>query len=296
MIDVSIIIVNYNTKKITSECIESIINYTKDISYEIILVDNNSTDGSKELFNSDIRIKYIFNDQNLGFGQANNIGVKNALGKYILLLNSDTLLLNNAPKLMYDLASNNKDIGIVGANLYDINNKEAYSYSLTFPSIKSEFEYTCLFNLYYKLVYGTNRYFNTKDTPFDVSFVSGAALMISKNLYEKINGFDPNFFMYFEETDLEKRIKKLKYKIVNLPSAKVIHLEGKSFSYNPEREALYFESRKKYYIKHFSNNYYKFATFLYKIYIYIGIFVMLFINKEQVKILNNKLKNISNLN
>ena len=90
MIDVSIIIVNYNTLSLTKDCIDSIVSFTKKITFEIILVDNNSNDGSKEFFQQDTRITYIYENENHGFGIANNIGAKIAIGKYLFFMNSDT--------------------------------------------------------------------------------------------------------------------------------------------------------------------------------------------------------------
>ncbi|UVV84289.1 glycosyltransferase [Bacteroides thetaiotaomicron] len=105
--DVSVIIVNYNTKALTKSCIESIFSETCGIEFEVILVDNASSDGSKELFQIDERIIFIESNVNLGFGKANNLGYKYATGKYIFLLNSDTLLKNNAIKLFFDFAEKN---------------------------------------------------------------------------------------------------------------------------------------------------------------------------------------------
>lgn len=128
--DVSVIIVNYNTLGLTSDCIESIIAQTSTVEYEIILVDNASTDGSKEVFAQDKRIKYIYSDQNLGFGRANNLGIREAKGRYLFFLNSDTILLNNAVKLFFDFCEKNPDrkIGAVGAVLKDQNQKNIHSY------------------------------------------------------------------------------------------------------------------------------------------------------------------------
>lgn len=128
--DVSVIIVNYNTLGLTSDCIESIIAQTSTVEYEIILVDNASTDGSKEVFAQDKRIKYIYSDRNLGFGRANNLGIREAKGRYLFFLNSDTILLNNAVKLFFDFCEKNPDrkIGAVGAVLKDQNQKNIHSY------------------------------------------------------------------------------------------------------------------------------------------------------------------------
>ena len=102
--DVSVIIVNYNTLELTKNTIESVFEKTIEVSYEIILVDNASTDGSVEFFENNYKDKIILikNNENLGFGRANNKGIEIAKGKYIFLLNSDTLLINNAIKILFD--------------------------------------------------------------------------------------------------------------------------------------------------------------------------------------------------
>ena len=102
---VSIIVVNYNTKDITENCIASIITQTKDVEYEIILVDNASVDGSKEYFKNRKEICYIYSNENLGFGKANNLGAEKAKGELLFLLNSDTILIENSIKKMYDSIS-----------------------------------------------------------------------------------------------------------------------------------------------------------------------------------------------
>lgn len=118
--DVSIIIVNYNTRQLTSNCIESIFKYTNGVSFEVILVDNASTDGSIDFFTNDERIIFISSKENLGFGRANNLGYKVAKGRYIFLLNSDTLLLNNAIKIFCDTMSNvDGNIACIGTLLRD---------------------------------------------------------------------------------------------------------------------------------------------------------------------------------
>ena len=115
--DVSIIIVNYNTYDLTAACIQSIIEHTKRISYEIIVVDNASTDGSKEKFERDSRIKYIYSEKNGGFGYGNNRGIEIANGDYFFLLNSDTLLLNNAIYEFFKYAKSHKSRIIYGCYL-----------------------------------------------------------------------------------------------------------------------------------------------------------------------------------
>ena len=112
--DVSIIIINYNTKDITSDCIKSVLKYTKSISYEIILVDNASTDGSREFFSQYQGVKYVYNDTNYGFGVANNIGSKYASGEYLFFLNSDTILHEDSVGVLRNYLINDSKVAAVG--------------------------------------------------------------------------------------------------------------------------------------------------------------------------------------
>ena len=137
--DVSIIIVNYNTADLIVDCIESINRYTKDISFEIIVVDNNSSDKScsvlEEKFNNIILIK---SKDNLGFGRANNLGALTAKGKYLLLLNSDILLIDNSIKKFFDFMEEQpNEVAACGGNLYYPDMRPNFSYSLYYPSLWS---------------------------------------------------------------------------------------------------------------------------------------------------------------
>ena len=130
--DVSVIIINYNTLQMTSECIDSIIANTSDVEYEIILVDNASKDGSKEFFENDHRVKYLYSEINKGFGAGNNLGVRHACGKYIFLLNSDTLLKNNAIKILFDFSESHSKPCVCGGWLLDKNGNPNIS-EVAFP-------------------------------------------------------------------------------------------------------------------------------------------------------------------
>lgn len=127
--DVSIIIVTYNTCKMTNECINSIVQYTIGLEYEIILVDNASQDDSYNTFSHDERVHYIYNDKNLGFGKANNVGAKHATGRYLFLLNSDTLLKNNAIGYFVEfMDSSPQNIGCCGTLLTDAKGGRMHSF------------------------------------------------------------------------------------------------------------------------------------------------------------------------
>lgn len=237
--DVSIIIVNYNTKQLTKACIDSIIEYTKEVTYEIILVDNASTDGSVEMFSKDTNIRFLPQPQNLGFGKANNVGIQAAKGKYVFLLNSDTYLCNNALKLFFDFCESNHDkkIGAVGCLLNGKDLKRTHSFA-DFPRI-GQVLLARFINPLYKLFGNT---YNTldndsliKDTPFKVDYVTGADIFIRKSLLDKYGAFDPEFFMYFEETEMQHRLTKAGYPSYILPTPEIVHLEGGSIKKTNKR-------------------------------------------------------------
>lgn len=246
---VSIIIVNYNTLELTKNTIQSVIDKTKEIECEIILIDNDSKDGSKDFFSTDYykkTIKFIKSNENLGFGKANNIGINIAQGKYVFLLNSDTLLINNSIKILYDFMERENNAGVCGANLYDEKQNPAHSYN-TLPNFWFDI-YEVLKKIYLKLT-GKRLDFNYYGQPKEVGYITGADMFIRKSVLDKVGNFDPDFFMYFEETELTFRIKKAGYKVFSVPEAKIIHLEGKSFNFKETRFTMMCESKYKYLYK-----------------------------------------------
>ena len=236
--DVSVIIVNYNTLELTKNTIDSVIEKTKDLSYEIILVDNASTDGSVEFFENEYKnkITFIKNNENLGFGKANNKGAEVAKGKYIFLLNSDTLLINNAIKILFNFMEKYKKIGICGGNLYTQELEPTHSYKEKITSLLTEFNhYLNPFIRIKKFFYKKRDDFNYTNNNLNIGYIIGADLMISKRIFLEIGGFDKEIFMYYEDVELCYRIKKQGLKVYNIPAAKIVHLEGKSFDFKEER-------------------------------------------------------------
>ncbi|WP_262918270.1 glycosyltransferase family 2 protein [Mucilaginibacter straminoryzae] len=250
---VSVIIVNYNTCSMTIECIESIVRFTKNI-YEIIVVDNASTDQSKEMFSSDSRIKYIYLDENIGFGGANNLGIAVAKGKYIFLLNPDTILLYDIIEKLYLFAEDHRDhkIGAIGTCL--INNYKADMMSFgEFISAKRIYK-----RLFEKLPTAKRSYeadiYQILNANYyaKVDFVSGADLFIPRKVLDQVSVFDPGFFMYYEETDLQKRMHDLGYSNYVINERGIIHLEGGSFDsiMKFERKLIITQSLNLYIKKH----------------------------------------------
>ena len=247
--DVSVIIVNYNTLDITKKCIDSLFEKTKDISFEGIVVDNASKDGSYECFFYDDRIIYKYLPENLGFGRANNIGINLSKGRNVLFLNSDTVLLNNAVKILSDFLDLNLNVGACGGNLYDGCMNPAQSYRMMLPSVA--WELNSLFNNFLeKICWGRNTYFNHTGKVLEVGYIIGADMMVKRKVLDEVGFFSNEFFMYYEETELTFRIKRAGYNVISIPDSRIQHLEGKSFGYqkiSENRIKCLEESRCKYY-------------------------------------------------
>ena len=222
----SIIIVNYNTREVTKQCLDSIFKWTKDVSFEVIVVDNNSHDGSKEMLASYPNIKYVQSGGNLGFGKANNLGYKFSSGRYILLLNSDTYLLNNAIKCFVDEFDKlPPTVGCIGGWLRspdgDINN----SYG-QIPNIYSAINNS--FGLYLRVLgikpMQKKEYDDTAKSKH-VEYVMGADICIRREVVEKCGMFDPDFFMYYEESEMQNRYRQSGYTSMIVPTPLIVHLE-----------------------------------------------------------------------
>jgi len=259
--NVSVIIVNYNTTRLLQQCVESIVCHTHGVSYEIIVVDNHSSEKELTPLRKDCRITLIELQENLGFGRANNVGAAHAKGEHLFLLNPDTILVNDAITILYQHLLSTPCTGLCGGNIFDEKMLPILSHHQIFPSILSEID-IAFGHLYYKLRYGRNSWFNHTKAPMKVAIITGADMMIRREVWDKVSGFDPSFFMYYEDSDLCFRIKEQGYDIVNVPHAEIIHLEGKSFHVSRERDLRYFGGRKCYFQTHYSAAYNKIADTL----------------------------------
>lgn len=227
--DVSIIIVNYNTKELIINCIESIINQTLNLTFEIIIVDNASIDGSQQAIKKIYpHVILIESKINLGFGRANNLGAERALGKYLFFLNSDTILLNNSIHALYYFNEINFarfNIGITGGILIDENGFETGSFG-PLPSKTNMLKSILgLLPRFTKMTSIENKFFKTNGY-LEVGYITGADMFISKSTFNKIGGFDPNIFMYYEETDLQRRLNNAHYRNFVIEGTQIIHFEG----------------------------------------------------------------------
>lgn len=236
-VDISVVIVNYNVKSLIKDCIKSIKEYTTGVNYEIIVVDNASEDIS-ELQSSTVRTLQL--DENLGFGRANNVGAKMAKGNVLFFLNPDTIFVSNAISILYEALTTIPESGVCGANLYDADYKPAHSYFYCTMSLKHAFR--CLIKSASKINHISNQH-NFSDTIKCVEYITGADLMISKDLFNEIGGFNDGIFMYYEDVDLCVKVRHMHKKCYSIPQAKILHLEGQSF--NPIQNNLDYINKSK---------------------------------------------------
>ena len=251
--DVSIIIVNYNTRDLLLDCIQSVKEKTTGLSCEVIIVDNASSDGSVEnVKRRHPDVKILGCNENSGFGKGNNLGMQMAVGKYYLLLNPDTLLMNNAIKIMFDFMerTENRNIAVCGAAIYNARQKPALSFG-RFPTLCSMIFYSLPLSALFRGNEGL--VLNTTGKPFPVDYVTGADFFIRREVLEKAGFFDEKYFAYYEESDLTKRIANQGYRSVIVPAANIMHLEGKSFKNPLKREQLMYASS-LYYLSKFQKN------------------------------------------
>jgi GT2 family glycosyltransferase len=278
-ITVSIIIVNFNTAELLKNCIKSIKQKTLTVTYEIIVIDNNSSDNSTEM------LKELYPDvllislkENVGFGKANNLGAKSARGNYLFFLNSDTYLINDAISMLVSFMESNPQCGISGGNITDFSGKPIHSFYKYLPSPFSDI--FILFKKIPRLLYGKNWFYNFTDSPIKVAYITGADMMIGAELFSKLGGFDPEFFLYYEETELTNRIRKAGYYAYSIPGAAIAHKKGSSFQYLENANFLFYQS-KYYYLKKVYGRYAVFTShFIFSLVCFTKIFFYFIFNKQ----------------
>lgn len=252
--EISVIIVHYRVKEILFTCIKSILEQTKNINFEIIVVDNDEKKHiKKDLIRKFPHVIYVPND-NKGFGQGSNVGAGYARGEYLFFLNPDTTLVNNAVVSLVSFLKNNKKAAIVAPILQDQNGDVFELQGLsTLTPLRGVFALSFI-NKFFPNNSISKKYWLSgwdKSKIKELDCVPGTAFMIKKRLYEKIGGFDNNFFLYFEEFDLCKRVKDLGYKLYIIPQGRVVHLWGKSTAHRNDLNEIFRESRFYYFKKHY---------------------------------------------
>ncbi|MEQ8684153.1 MAG: glycosyltransferase family 2 protein [Imperialibacter sp.] len=233
---ISVVYVNYNSSALTIHSISSLATHCKDVSFEVIIVDNASKVDEKRALDASVKerewgnVSIIYSSENLGFGKANNLGASNATGKYLFFLNPDTIVCNNVLKIFCEfLQSSSQNTVACGGSLLTVDLKPNSSYG-NFPGLLQELGNVGLglsfvLGSYYKKRVAINSVANLTN-PFKVPYIVGANIFISAEAFKTVNGFDQNFFMYYEETDLFYRLSKKGLGSFIVPEGRIIHLEG----------------------------------------------------------------------
>jgi GT2 family glycosyltransferase len=229
--DISIIIVNWNTRDILRDCLSSVFKQTQGIEFEVIVIDNGSSDRSTEMVEAEFpQVIVIANAENLGFAAANNQGIAVARGRYILLLNSDTLILDDAIAKAVQFADSHPDATVIGCRVLNPD-RTLQPTCFMFPSLLNMLlSSTYLYKLFPKSkFFGREQmtWWDRNDTR-EVDVVTGCFMLVRRGAIEQVGLMDERFFVYGEETDWCYRFKKAGWKILFTPDAEIVHFGEQS--------------------------------------------------------------------
>lgn len=265
--DVSILIVSWNVKELLRDCLRSLKENAGDVRYETIIVDNASHDGSPEMIRTEFPwVKLVEPHANLGFGRGNNLAFQHGTGRWTLLLNPDTVVLDRAIEKLVKFADENPQAGAVGGRTLKADLTLERSCCWGSPGL---WPLVCK-SVGLHLIFKGSKLMNSeamdwwqRDTVRDVDVITGCCLMIRRDIYRQTGGFDERFFMYAEEVDLCWRIRKLGWRLMFCPQAEIIHLVGASAAKaKPNRVYQINLGLLKLFKKHYGEAYAKVANFL----------------------------------
>lgn len=252
-LDVSIIYVYYNTPREILDSFKSLTVAAADLKYEVIILDNNSPKPLPSMLYKNKLIKVLENSKNVGYGAGANKAAEEAKGEYLFVLNPDTICKENSIKLLLDRAKKDKKVGVMGPQQIDKNGKILHSIG-SMPKLPDALFALSFLNKVWPENHYSKKYWAKKldrTIEQETDTVGGACMFFPKKVFEKVGGFDERFFMYFEEADICWRIKKLGYKILYYPKAKIIHLVAKSNSNKKRIRKNFEESRYKFFKKYY---------------------------------------------
>ncbi len=270
--DLSVVIVNYQTFELTRDTINSILKYSYPFSYEIIVVDNASKDNSLDKLKNYFKdsVKFISSKQNNGFAAGNNQGLKLASGKYVLLLNSDTVVWENTLEDIYNFMEDNLGVGACGCRVLLDDGSLDKACKRSFPNIKNSF-----YRLFHIPTNSSKDNYNLDNLPDDgiheIECLTGAFMFIRQKCLNSIGLLDETFFMYGEDIDLCYRIKQDNWKIMYYGKARITHFKGAS-SKKQKSKLIYefYRAMYIYYKKHLASN----TSILTNLIVYLGIAIL----------------------
>lgn len=239
--DISVVVVTLNTKKLLLDCLASVFETIKEISFEVWVVDNNSTDGTLEA----IRERYpavniIENEENLGFAAANNQAFRQMNGRYALLLNTDTVLTNGAVKELYDFMEANPEAGMACGQLLNQDGAKQNSIA-NLPTLSTLFCNETVLRILMPKRFPSKR--REYVSPLKVDSCIGACLIVRKEAMDDIGFFDERYFFFLEETDWAYRMKLRGWGVYFVPTARIFHGQGKTVGSGLNSRIMFYRSR-----------------------------------------------------
>ena len=258
-VEVSVSIVSYNSRKVLQKCINSVIETSKDQDIEIIVVDNCSEDGSAEMVQSSFpNVRLIRNRENVGFGKAHNQSFTLSKGNYFLILNPDTVIFPGAINRMVEFMDHHRHVGAAGCKIFWDDEKKFMFPDLKIHTLKTGIIQFTPFCRYFPNSMISQRYWQSArrlwdaQTPGNVEGVTGGMMFVRRESFESVGMFDERFFLFFEEHDLLRRMKKQGWEIYYIPDAEIQHYFEESFrNSSVDTGAVFMQSARYYYRKHY---------------------------------------------
>lgn len=245
----TIVILNYNVEYFFELCLKSVEKAIKSIDAEIIVVDNNSSDGSCSMIKEKFpNVNLIENQENLGFSKGNNIGVNHAKGEYLCILNPDTVVAEDTFEQLLNFIEKHTDAGIVGCKLIDGKGKFLPESKRNVPVVKVAFQ---------KMIGNSKLYYANHLTPSEtgkVDVLVGAFMFMKTQVYKEVKGFDEDYFMYGEDIDLSYKVLKAGYRNYYYSNTTVVHFKGESTLKDKQYAKRFFGAMQLFYKKHFKTN------------------------------------------
>lgn len=249
--DVSVIVVNWNTRKLLEQCLGSVYETAGSLAVEVIVVDNGSSDGSVEMVRERFpQARLIANPENLGFARANNQAMKIARGRYFLLLNSDAALRPGALQSLVDRMEARPEGGIVGGRLVNPDGTFQASY-MDFPTLWGEVMLMLKLHTLFRTRYFPSHPPAESEAAREADWIPGACMLVRRQLWEQIGGLDETYFMYSEEVDWCRRARQVGWKVYYTPEAEIVHWGGQSIGrVSAEKRARVYRGKWLFFRKH----------------------------------------------
>lgn len=245
--DITIVIINWNTRDLLRDCLESTYKTVRNITFEIIVVDNASHDDSVAMLGEEFPdVRIIVNSENRGFAAANNQAFAVMKGRYALLLNTDTVLTENAVHELFAFMENHDEAAMAGGQLLNRDGSRQNSIA-NFPTVLTLLANTSLLEYLFPRRFPSKRY--RHKGPLEVESVIGACMLVRKKAMDEVGMFDERYFFFFEETDWACQMRAAGWKICHVPSALIYHLQGQSVGRNVRSRIEFYRSRYKFFNK-----------------------------------------------